>query len=53
MSRLIVLDSGLLGMVTNPKAQGIPLDCQLWLKALLQRGEKVAIPEIADYEVRQ
>lgn len=49
MSRLIVLDSGPLGMVTNPKAQGIPLDCQLWLKALLRRGEKVAIPEIADY----
>lgn len=53
MSRLIVLDSGPLGMVTNPKAQGIPLDCQLWLKALLRRGEKVAIPEIADYEVRR
>lgn len=53
MSRLIVLDSGPLGMVTNPKAQGIPLDCQLWLKALLRRGEKVAIPEIADYEIRR
>lgn len=48
-----MLDSGPLGMVTNPKAQGIPLDCQLWLKALLRRGEKVAIPEIADYEVRR
>lgn len=53
MNRLILLDSGPLGMVTNPKAQGITLDCQLWLKSLLQRGEKVAIPEIADYEVRR
>lgn len=53
MSRLILLDSGPLGMVTNPKAKGIPLDCQLWLKSLLQRGERVAIPEIADYEVRR
>lgn len=53
MSRLILLDSGPLGMVTNPKAKGIPLDCQLWLKSLLRRGEKVAIPEIADYEVRR
>jgi predicted nucleic acid-binding protein len=53
MSRLILLDSGPLGMVTNPKAIGIPLDCQRWLKALLQRGERVAIPEISDYEVRR
>lgn len=53
MSRLILLDSGPLGMVTNPKAKGIPLDCQQWLKSLLQRGERVAIPEIADYEVRR
>ncbi|NJN87544.1 MAG: type II toxin-antitoxin system VapC family toxin [Leptolyngbyaceae cyanobacterium SL_7_1] len=53
MSRLILLDSGPLGMVTNPKAKGIPLDCQQWLKLLLRRGERVAIPEIADYEVRR
>jgi predicted nucleic acid-binding protein len=53
MNRLIMLDSGPLGMVTNPKAKGIPLDCQLWLKSLLQKGEKIVIPEIADYEVRR
>lgn len=53
MSRIIVLDSGPLGMVTNPKAKGIPLACQMWLKSLLERGEKFVIPEIADYEVRR
>jgi predicted nucleic acid-binding protein len=53
MSRLILLDSGPLEMVTNPKAKGIPLVCQQWLTSLLQRGEKVGIPEIADYEVRR
>ena len=53
MSRLILLDSGPLGMVTNPKAKGLPLACQQWLKTLLQRGERFAIPEIADYEVRR
>jgi predicted nucleic acid-binding protein len=53
MSRVIVLDSGPLGMVTNPKAKGIPLDCQMWLKSLLRRGARVVIPEIADYEVRR
>jgi predicted nucleic acid-binding protein len=53
MSRIILLDSGPLGMVTNPKATGITLDCQRWLKSLLRRGEKIAIPEISDYEVRR
>ncbi len=53
MNRLILLDSGPLGMVTNPKAKGVPLACQIWLTSLLQKGERVAIPEIADYEVRR
>ena len=53
MSRLILLDYGPLGMITNPKAKGIPLECQMWLRNLLQRGEQVAIPEISDYEVRR
>lgn len=53
MNRLILLDSGRLGMVTNPKAKGLPLPCQQWLKTLLKRGERFAIPEIADYEVRR
>lgn len=53
MNRLILLDSGPLGMVTNPQAKGLPLACQQWLKRLLARGERFAIPEIADYEVRR
>ncbi|MEB3312116.1 MAG: nuclease [Snowella sp.] len=53
MNRLILLDSGPLGMVTNPKGRGIPAACQQWLKSLLKRGEWIAIPEIADYEVRR
>jgi predicted nucleic acid-binding protein len=53
MNRLILSDSGPLGMVTNPQAKGLPLACQQWLKRLLARGERFAIPEIADYEVRR
>jgi predicted nucleic acid-binding protein len=53
MSRLILMDSGPLGMATNPKAKGVPLECQQWLRSLLQKGEKIIIPEIADYEVRR
>lgn len=53
MTRLILLDSGPLGMVTNPKAKGLPRTCQQWLKFLLRKGERIIIPEIADYEVRR
>jgi predicted nucleic acid-binding protein len=53
MSRVIVLDAGPLGMATNPKAKDVPLQCQQWLRSLLQKGEKIVIPEIADYEVRR
>ncbi|MGB3768474.1 MAG: hypothetical protein WA947_18100 [Phormidesmis sp.] len=53
MSRLILLDSGPLGFATNPKAKNLSLACQQWLESMLRRGEKVAIPEIADYEVRR
>ncbi|MFM7441101.1 MAG: hypothetical protein ACKO2V_21315 [Snowella sp.] len=35
MNRLILLDSGPLGMVTNPKAKGLPFACQQWLKTLV------------------
>lgn len=53
MSRVIILDSGPLGMVTNPKAKPPYLECQLWLESLLQRGEVVILPEITDYEIRR
>jgi predicted nucleic acid-binding protein len=53
MTRLILLDSGPLGMAAHPKAEGVTRDCQLWLNALLRQGERIAIPEIADYEVRR
>ena len=53
MSKLIFLDSGPLGMVTNPKASYETDRCSLWLDSVLLKGHVVAIPEIADYEVRR
>lgn len=54
MSRqYIILDSGPLGMVANPRASGTTLNCQLWLENQLQQGSVILIPEIADYEVRR
>ncbi|MGI0479746.1 type II toxin-antitoxin system VapC family toxin [Geminocystis sp. CENA526] len=51
--KFIFLDSGILGMVSNPKTNKFNLDCQLWLDNLLVNKAHVIIPEIADYEVRR
>jgi hypothetical protein len=51
MNRLIMLDSGPLGMITNLKAKDVPLACQQGLKTLLRQGETVFSRELADYEI--
>ncbi|NJM63715.1 MAG: type II toxin-antitoxin system VapC family toxin [Oscillatoriales cyanobacterium RU_3_3] len=53
MSRYVFLDSGPLGMVTNPKATPLTVECQLWLDSLPSRGYAAILPEITDYEVRR
>lgn len=54
MSRIVLLDSGPLGMVTNPKASSIEAEeCKLWLNSLPLKGYIVMLSEIADYEVRR
>ena len=50
---LVILDSGPLGMVTNPRAEGVNRECSEWLRRLVNRGVQVAVPEIADYEIRR
>lgn len=53
MSKIVLLDSGPLGMATNPKATPISLECRYWLESLKSKGYKAMVPEIADYEVRR
>ena len=54
MSRAILLDSGPLGMIVNPKASSATVRaCKLWFNSLLVQDEIVILPEIADYEVRR
>lgn len=49
----MVLDSGPLGMVTH-RGGVLEVDaCKRWLLALAERGVRIGIPEIADYEVRR
>lgn len=53
MSRVIVLDTGPLGLVTNPKLSTESVACAQWLQVHIKSGNRVIIPEIADYEVRR
>ena len=49
----MVLDSGPLGLVSNPSASPVNYRCGQWSKSLLASGARVVMPEIADYEVRR
>jgi predicted nucleic acid-binding protein len=53
LSDLIVLDTGVLGMLVHPSEAGEPRECKAWLRRLLLRGASICIPEIADYELRR
>ena len=53
MSRTILLDSGPLGLITNPKESPQSLACADWLQRLVASGARVILSEISDYEVRR
>ncbi|PSB52172.1 type II toxin-antitoxin system VapC family toxin [Chamaesiphon polymorphus] len=53
MSQIVLLDTGILGMVTNPKANIQCEECKQWLNSLSSRNYLVALPEITDYELRR
>lgn len=53
MSRIVVLDSGPLGLLTYGRANEQASDCRRWVFELLEDGTTVVVPEIADYEVRR
>lgn len=53
MSRLILLDSGPLGLIVGPPGRPHVARCLTWLKAISSTGTTIIIPEIAHYEVRR
>ncbi len=53
MNRTILLDSGPLGLITNPRASAQTAACGRRVVDVLDRGSAVLVPEIADYEVRR
>jgi predicted nucleic acid-binding protein len=54
MTHLLVLDSSVVGAITNPK-QTSPIirDCQIWFRRSLECQSIFVLPEIADYEIRR
>jgi predicted nucleic acid-binding protein len=53
MSRIILLDSGPLGLITNPSASEENRECNAWVQTRLREGDRVMVPAISDYEVRR
>ncbi len=51
--RVVLLDAGPLGLVTNPRPSPEALRCSEWLEELRANGVQVLVPEIADYELRR
>jgi hypothetical protein len=48
-----LLDTGPLGMITNPKGGREAAECKDWLAHILSIGVLVLVPAIADYELRR
>lgn len=53
MRLIVLLDSGPLGLVTNPKASSEADACKQWLRVLRRAGHLALVPEIIDYELRR
>jgi predicted nucleic acid-binding protein len=53
MITVILLDTGILGLITYPMASRDGNECGQWLLSLSSRGYEAKIPEIADYEIRR
>jgi predicted nucleic acid-binding protein len=51
--RVVVLDTSVLGIATNPSGNPEAVGCIQWLLELGRNGHTVVLPEIADYELRR
>ena len=50
---LTILDTGPVGMISNPNGKPGNARCLQWARSLVAVRHRVIIPEIADYEVRR
>jgi hypothetical protein len=50
---IVFLDSGVIGLLSNPNKRDQVLACENWLYGLLAKGVYVVSSDICDYEVRR
>jgi hypothetical protein len=50
---IVFIDSGVLGLLTNPYKMDAAKDCEEWLYALLARGVYICSSQLCDYEIRR
>lgn len=50
---LLVLDSGPLGLLSNPTDTGAAQQAREWAETHLIAGDRFIVPEIVDYEIRR
>lgn len=53
MSLYIVLDTGPLGIATNPKEPPLTVELLQWAMRHIRQGDVFLVPAMADYEVRR
>lgn len=53
MKRIIVLDSGPLGLLVHRRGVKPAEDCRAWFRDHLQRGARFIVPAIVHYELRR
>ena len=53
MTAIVFLDTGPLGLLSNPSHSPGAVVCQNWMMALQMAGRRIIVPEITDYEVRR
>jgi hypothetical protein len=53
MSQIVLLDTGPLSLITHPKASPESDQCNQWMRAQLQKGVRILVPGISDYELRR
>jgi hypothetical protein len=49
----VVLDAGILGLLTNPKRSETGEACAKWLQLMINSDCPILVPEITDYEIRR
>lgn len=53
MTKAVFLDTGILGVITHPRADDEAKQCNAWLLGLLNAGVRICVAEVCDYELRR